>query len=161
MISTVQSTSPLTTPSSLTAPSAALASGGSGLESAGTSGPVKNPNAELGKDDFLKLMVTQLRNQDPLNPLDQNQFMAQTAQFSSLEQLVDMNKTLTDLSQTLGATKEPSASLAQLEKISQALDDIKTLLGGKNESTAGTGTSAGIPPAEGGASTGSGPSAGA
>jgi flagellar basal-body rod modification protein FlgD len=43
--------------------------------------------AALGKDDFLRLLITQLRHQDPLNPLDQNQFLAQTAQFTSLEYL--------------------------------------------------------------------------
>jgi flagellar basal-body rod modification protein FlgD len=55
------------------------------------------PGATLGKDDFLKLLITQLQNQDPLNPLDQNQFLAQTAQFSSLEQLQNLNAGIGDL----------------------------------------------------------------
>jgi flagellar basal-body rod modification protein FlgD len=45
-----------------------------------------NPGSELGKDDFLKLLVTQLQNQDPTNPTDSSTWMAQLAQYSSLEQ---------------------------------------------------------------------------
>lgn len=48
----------------------------------------------LGKDDFFRLMITQLKNQDPLNPTDGTQFSAQLAQFSSLEQLSNMNDAL-------------------------------------------------------------------
>lgn len=45
----------------------------------------------MGKDEFLKLLVAQLRNQDPLNPMDGQEFAAQLAQFSSVEQLMAMN----------------------------------------------------------------------
>jgi flagellar basal-body rod modification protein FlgD len=51
----------------------------------------------LGKQEFLKLLITQLRNQDPLSPLDQNQFLAQTAQFSSLESLQNISSELSDM----------------------------------------------------------------
>jgi flagellar basal-body rod modification protein FlgD len=58
---------------------------------------VTNPKSILGKDDFLKLMVTQLQNQDPLNPTDDKDFMGQMAQFSSLEQTANMAETLNSM----------------------------------------------------------------
>jgi len=63
-----------------------------------TSGP------SLGKQDFLKLLITQLRYQDPLNPLDQNQFLAQTAQFTSLESLQNIDRGLASLQTTMAGS---------------------------------------------------------
>lgn len=48
----------------------------------------------LGKDDFLKLLITKLTNQDPLNPMDDESFIAELAQFSSLEQMSNINESL-------------------------------------------------------------------
>jgi flagellar basal-body rod modification protein FlgD len=47
-------------------------------------------SSAMGKDDFLKLMTTQLRRQDPMNPVDDTAFLAQMAQFTSLEQLTNL-----------------------------------------------------------------------
>lgn len=47
---------------------------------------------DLGKNEFMRLLVTQLENQDPMQPMQDQQFVAQLATFSSLEQLTDMNK---------------------------------------------------------------------
>ena len=62
----------------------------------------------LGKDDFLKMMIAQLKHQDPLNPMDGTAFTAQLAQFSSLEQLQNINTQLTAFTkqqQSLGNTQ--------------------------------------------------------
>ncbi len=53
--------------------------------------------SELGKQDFLNLMVEQLKNQDPLNPTADTDFTAQLATFSSLEQLIDINSGVSTL----------------------------------------------------------------
>ena len=64
----------------------------------------------MGKDDFMKLMLAQLQNQDPMNPMDNTAFVAQTAQFSSLEQLQNINKSLQGLTSQAGNGGVASAS---------------------------------------------------
>ena len=50
------------------------------------------PKQQLNQDDFLKLLTTQLSNQDPLKPMDDTQFIAQMAQFSALQQATTLTK---------------------------------------------------------------------
>ncbi|MCC8989123.1 MAG: flagellar biosynthesis protein FlgD [Candidatus Contendobacter sp.] len=57
----------------------------------------KKANDQLDQADFLKLMTTQLQNQDPTKPLDGQQFMAQLAQFSTLNGIMDMKASLDKL----------------------------------------------------------------
>lgn len=54
-------------------------------------------NSNLGKDEFLKILMTQLQNQDPTSPMDDKEFIAQMAQFSSLEQISNMATSLDNL----------------------------------------------------------------
>ena len=55
----------------------------------------RNVGQELGKDEFLKILVTQLQNQDPMSPMEDTDFIAQLAQFSSLEQMQSLNTSYT------------------------------------------------------------------
>jgi flagellar basal-body rod modification protein FlgD len=54
--------------------------------------------ASIGKDQFLTLLVTQLKNQDPMSPMQPNEFAAQLAQFTSVEQLIQLNTAVNDQS---------------------------------------------------------------
>jgi flagellar basal-body rod modification protein FlgD len=60
--------------------------------------PVTDPLAN--ESTFLTLLVSQLKNQDPLNPTDSNQFVSQLTSYSQLEQLIGINKNTTGISQT-------------------------------------------------------------
>ena len=62
----------------------------------------RKPVTELGKDQFLQILVTQLRNQDPMQPMQDKDFIAQMAQFSALEQTMNMATQMTALRQSAG-----------------------------------------------------------
>lgn len=58
---------------------------------------IQSSNGTLGKDEFLKLLMAQMKYQDPMNPMEGTEYTAQLAQFSSLEQLTNMQNTLEEM----------------------------------------------------------------
>ncbi len=64
-------------------------------------GDGKEKQQDMGKDDFLNLLITQLKHQDPTDPMKDKEFIAQMAQFSSLEQMTNMASKFSDLAGVL------------------------------------------------------------
>jgi flagellar basal-body rod modification protein FlgD len=82
-----------------------------GIARSSSSAPVSTSAATtLGQSDFLKLMTAQMQNQDPFDPVDNTQMVAQMAQFSSLAGISEMSSTLKGISDKLGATSVSDAS---------------------------------------------------
>lgn len=76
--------------------SQAAITGINGYKNESTDVTARTPNNELGKDEFLQILAYQLANQDPLEPMKDTDFIAQMAQFSSLEQMQALNTQFTD-----------------------------------------------------------------
>lgn len=85
---------------------ALLGNGGTAATSAQSAGAA----GDLGRDEFLQMLITQLENQDPLNPQDATEFTAQLAQFSSLDQLFSMRSAIDKLATVQGSTNALSVA---------------------------------------------------
>jgi flagellar basal-body rod modification protein FlgD len=99
---------------------------GTGFAPAGASGPGGN----MGKDEFLKILVAQLKHQDPMNPMQGNEMAVQLAQFSSVEQLINLNQALqyqTDLQGAIVDALNGSAAVSAIGKEVLAAGDLVTI----------------------------------
>jgi len=83
----------------------------------------------LGKDDFLKILLTQLRYQDPTKPLEDREFVAQMAQFSTLEQMSNMNG---EMAKVLGVLAR-SQAVSLLGKHVEIMDGAHYVTGAVDE----------------------------
>ncbi|MEB3298246.1 MAG: flagellar hook capping FlgD N-terminal domain-containing protein [Candidatus Sericytochromatia bacterium] len=73
----------------------------------GTGAPTTLPNPkQLGQEEFLKLLVTQLKSQDPMKPVEDTAFIAQMAQFSSLNQMQSLNKSFETFNRNLSDAQQ-------------------------------------------------------
>ena len=87
----------------------------------GTTKPTEPQNA-LGKDAFMRILVTQMKNQNPLEPLKDTEFIGQMAQFSSLEQLTNLNQAMTQFVGLQGNLKSITPFSFKLESVPWELE---------------------------------------
>ncbi|MBI3793502.1 MAG: flagellar hook assembly protein FlgD [Nitrospinae bacterium] len=90
----------------------------------------KNPNATMGQADFLKLLIAQLKHQDPLNPMNSDAFTSEMAQFSSLEQLTNINTNLGGLANVQNAVNN-SEAMGMIGRTIQAAGNSVSITNGK------------------------------
>ncbi len=81
---------------------------------------VDNPDSALGKTDFLELLVTKLQHQDPMKPMTDESFIADMAQFSSLEQMQNMNSGFSDQVDMIASLNENLVGLMMMQNTTQA-----------------------------------------
>lgn len=77
---------------------------------AGLANPVQGQQNKLGQDDFLELMITQLRNQDPLKPMESGEFLSQIAQFSTVTGIKDLQSSFASLAGSIYSNQALQAS---------------------------------------------------
>jgi flagellar basal-body rod modification protein FlgD len=92
----------------------------------------RSASNSLGKDDFLSLLITQLQNQDPTSPMEDREFIAQMAQFSTLEQMTNMSNgfaqvtNLINSSQALGLIGKQVEVLQGSSAITGKVTEVST-----------------------------------
>ena len=84
---------------------------------------------DLGKDDFLNLLVTQLKYQDPLSPMEDKEFISQMAQFTSLEQMKNMNNSVQITQATSFIGKQVTWADSQGNEMAGVVKSVKIVNG--------------------------------
>jgi flagellar basal-body rod modification protein FlgD len=95
-----------------------------------TTAPKSLTDKTVTQDDFLKLLIVQLQNQDPLQPMDNQEFAAQLAQFNSLGQLIEINGKLGGLQSGQGSMSQYNAASLIGKEISSAGNKVSVSSGG-------------------------------
>jgi flagellar basal-body rod modification protein FlgD len=120
-------------PSSINPSASQIAASSSAANGSSSSSSITG-SINMNKDDFLQLLMAQLQNQDPLSPEDPKDFVSQLAQFSSLEQQINSNSNLENLSKAIQSLQQ-SQSMAQgvslLGKTVQGNGNTLSVAGGK------------------------------
>lgn len=70
----------------------------------------KKPSNDVGQEQFLKLMMAQMQNQDPMKPMENGDFLTQIAQFSASKGIADMSDSISSLTQSLASNQALQAS---------------------------------------------------
>ena len=83
----------------------------------------RTPSSNLGKDDFLQLLTTQLKNQDPMNPMEDMDFIGQMAEFSSLEQMLNLNTSVEKINTAITNNNTTQAMMFLGTNVTAEVDD--------------------------------------
>jgi len=138
-------------------------SGSSGVATDSSGAPLVNPSTQLDENSFLKLLVAQLQYQDPLSPTDSQAFVQEQAQFSQVEGILNLQKSVqslistTQLSQDIDmigkqvtfANADGSSSTGVVSGVSTASDGTISLTIGGNAVDPSTVTAIGTAPSNG------------
>jgi flagellar basal-body rod modification protein FlgD len=100
-------------------------------------GVIDNPTATMGKTDFLQMLITKLKYQDPTNPVTDDSFVADMAQFSSLEQMQNMNTSVASQSEAMQNLNTNIIALIMMQNTTQAAGLIGKTVALTNPTTGG------------------------
>ncbi|WP_037985681.1 flagellar hook assembly protein FlgD [Thalassobacillus devorans] len=98
-------------------------------------------NSTLDKDDFIKILMTQLQTQDPMNPMKDKEFISQMASFSSLEQMMNMSKAMEKMTESQSFAPVVQYSSLIGKEVTYPVDDTESRKDSRQENAAVTAVS--------------------